>query len=180
MTRIFTTLALFAFAFAAATMIIGLSIDLYGNPTAADKQWAQVHRLAGVGAGIAIVFVSSIVMTYFIGTSRWCKEVAETYQLDPQFIRRSTALKRRAFPWALLTMLAAVAIVALGGAADPGTMRPNTESWVIPHLVGALVGMAFVAAAFLVQWRYIAANHEVINEVMAEVRRIRSERGLEV
>jgi uncharacterized membrane protein len=180
MTRIFTTLALFAFAFAAVTMIIGLSIDLYNNPTLDDKQWAQVHRLAGVGAGIAIVFVSSIVMTYFIGTSRWCKEVAETYSLDPQFVRRSTALKRRAFPWASGTMLTAVAMVALGGAADPGTMRPNTESWVIPHLIGAIVGMAFVAWAFFIQWQYIAANHEVIDEVMAEVHKIRSERGLEV
>ncbi len=180
MTRIFTTLALFAFLFAGVTMVIGLSIDLYNNPTPADKQWAQVHRLAGVGAGVAIVFVSSIVVTYFIGTSRWCKEVVETYGLNPEFIRRSTALKRRAFPWALMTMLTAVGMVALGGAADPGTMRPDTQVWVLPHLVGALAGMSFVAAAFLVQWHYIAANHQVINDVMAEVHRIRSERGLEV
>jgi hypothetical protein len=44
--------------------------------------------------------------------------------------------------------------------------------------LGALVGLAFVAASFVVQWNQIYANHQVIDEVMEHVERIREERGL--
>ena len=30
-----------------------------------------------------VVFVQSVVVTYFIGTSRWVREVVETYRFDP-------------------------------------------------------------------------------------------------
>jgi hypothetical protein len=106
--------------------------------------------------------------------------VAETYALNPEFVRRSVTLKRRTFPWALLSMLVIVGIVALGGAADPASGRQGTEQWVTPHLIGALVGLAFIAYSFFMQGQGIAAHHQVINDIVAEVRRIRIERGLEV
>ncbi len=77
-------------------------------------------------------------------------------------------------------MLAVVGVIALGAASDPATALPHTEDWIIPHLIGAIAGMAFISWAFLVEWNNIHANHEVIADVMAEVRRIRAERGLEV
>ncbi len=77
-------------------------------------------------------------------------------------------------------MLVIVGVVALGGAADPASGRQGTEHWVTPHLIGALVGLAFIAYAFFVQGTNIAAHHAVINDIVAEVRRVRSERGLEV
>ena len=59
----------------------------------------------GLGSALVVVFVNSIVVTYFIGTSRWCKEVVETYSLDRGLLRRSVILKRRTFPWAVMAML---------------------------------------------------------------------------
>jgi hypothetical protein len=180
-TRIFLSLAWLALVMMGATLVLGLSIDgLHADPSPEMRQWATVHRLAGVATSLVVVLVNSIVVTYFIGTSRWCKEVSETYHLDPQFIQRSTGLKRRTFPWAVVGMLTMVGVVALGGAADPATLRQGTEQWVVPHLVGAFVGMAIIGWAFLVQWQNIHDNHVVIAEVLREVRRIRSERGLEV
>jgi hypothetical protein len=120
------------------------------------------------------------VVTYFIGTSRWAKEVVEAYELDPEFARRSTALKRRTFPWATLAMLTIVGVISLGGAADPSTNRPDTALWVTPHLIGAFVGMTFIAWVFVVEWNNIYHNHAVIAEIMAEVKRVRAERGLDV
>ena len=35
----------------------------------------------------SVVLVESVVVTYFIGTSRWCKEVVETYRLDPAAVQ---------------------------------------------------------------------------------------------
>jgi hypothetical protein len=181
MTRIFVSLAWFALVLMAATLVLGLAIDdLHNDHSPEMLRWATVHRLSGVASALVVVLVNSIVVTYFIGTSRWCKEVGEAYALDPQFIRRSTALKRRTFPWAVMAMLAVVGVIALGGAADPATALPHTADWVIPHLLGAIAGLAFIAWAFFVEWNNIHANHQVIDEVLAEVRRIRSERGLEV
>jgi len=48
------------------------------------------------------------------------------------------------------------------------------------HLIGALGGFAFIALVIFIQGQRIAANHEVIEAVMAQVRRIRRERGLDV
>src|SRR4051812_22399042 len=132
MTRIFLTLASLSLILLGAAMVIGLSMgDLYERPQPSLEtlHWATLHRLTGVAAALAIVFVESIVVTYFIGTSRWCKEVVETYQFDPSIIAMSNRLKRRTFPWALAGMLAVVGIIALGGAADPATMAQNTKPW---------------------------------------------------
>lgn len=181
MTRIFLTLAWFALVMMMATFFVGLSIDdLHDDRSQEMRQWATVHRLSGLASALAVVLVHSIVVTYFIGTSRWCKEVCETYHLDPMLIRRSTMLKRRTFPWAVMGMLAVVGVIALGAAADPATGLPHTRSWVTPHLLGALAGIAFIGWTFYAAWRNIAANHQVIADVLEQVRLVRVERGLEV
>lgn len=181
MIRIFTTLAITAVLLMATALLLGLNVgDLYDAPNADTRNWATVHRLVGLGAALVVVLVNSIVMTYFIGTSRWCKEVSETYALDPHLLRRSVLLKRSAFPWAVLSMLTVVVVGSLGAAADPATRRLGTEFWATPHLIGAFAGLMFVAFAFFMEAGKISAHHTVIEEIVAEVRRIRQERGLEV
>src|SRR5687767_3656973 len=60
-----------------------------------------IHMLLGAGGALMAILVNSITITYFIGTSRWCKEVCETYRLPGELAERSTRLKRSTFPWAL-------------------------------------------------------------------------------
>ena len=182
MTRIFPMLASFSLMLMGVAATLGLVIgDLYADPvTQTTLDWRGRHMMTGVAAALFVVLVESIAVTYFVGTSRWCKEVCETYHLDPMLIRRSTMLKRRTFPWAVMGMLAVVGVIALGAAADPATGLPQTRSWITPHLLGALAGIAFIGWTFYVAWRNIAANHRVIADVLEEVRQIRMERGLEV
>ncbi len=166
-----------------ATLSIGLIVgDLHPPHQAAIDRLATVHRLAGLATALVIVLVNSIVVTYFVGTSRWCKEVIETYNLDRALLRRSTALKRRAFPWAISAMLVIVGVGALGAAGDPAaSWHPgDSANWVWPHFIGALAGMAFVGWAFFQEGQRIAEHHTVITDILIEVRRIRAERGLEV
>lgn len=179
MTRIFTILAWLAILMVAANFILGLSLGDIRQLDPTVLRWATVHRLLGVAAALAVVFANSIVVTYFIGTSRWAKEVVETYSLDVDFVRRTTTLKRRTFPWATLSMLVIVGVIALGGAADPGG-KPGAEHWRTPHLIGSMAGLAFVAFASVVEWNNIYRNQQTIQEILAEVRRIRQERGWEV
>lgn len=181
MTRIFTTLALLSLGLMIATLLLGLMIgDLYDNPDEATLHWRGVHMLMGLSAALAVVLVHSIVITYFVGTSRWCKEVTETYRLDPTSLIRSTLLKRKTFPWCVLGMLTVVVVGALGAASDPGTGRANTESMASVHLAGALVGLAIIVWTYFRAWLNIEANQGVINQILADVETIRRERGLDL
>lgn len=181
MVRVFSRVATFAIALLVATAGLGLWIgDLHGQTDPAVLRWATVHRLSGVLAALMVVLVNSMAVTYFIGTGRWCREVAETYSLAEDFDLRSRRLKRRAFPLALVGMGAVVGIVALGGAADPASGRPGTAAWVTPHLVGALGLMGVVAWCFLAQVPGIRRQQELVEEVLDEVRAVRVARGLDV
>jgi hypothetical protein len=181
MGRIFTTLAVASWALMAAALSIGLGMgDLYTDVEAQRAPWASVHRLTGLAAALAVVLVASIVITYFIGTGRWCREVVEAYGLDAEFIRRSRRLKQRAFPWSLSAMLAVVGLSALGAAGDPMAALANGPRWAELHLIASMAGMAWVAIAFYACWHHVQANQQIIRDVVAEVTRIRRERGLPV
>jgi hypothetical protein len=180
MTRILFTLASLAMILLIAALVIGLSIgNLYDNPSPQTYHWLTLHFLTGVAAALAVVFVESVVVTYFIGTSRWCKEVTEAYGLDPSAVAASNRLKRRTFPWALGGMLAVVVVISLGAASDPSTGRPNTQDWADAHLVGAVVGLLLIGWSFVAAWNNVLANHRIIEGIVADVARVRREHGLE-
>ena len=145
----------------------------------APRSRMTIHLLLGSAAALIAVLVNCVAITYFIGTSRWCKEVCETYHLPAELATRSTRLKRSTFPWALLGILTVIGIIALGAAADPsGANHANAPSFVMPHYLAAMLGILIVTASFWVQATRIAANYAVIEEILAEVRRIRAEKNL--
>lgn len=184
MEKTFSRIALFAVCLLVATAGLGLWIgDLHGATDPVILRWGTVHRLSGMFAALVVLLVNSMAMTYFIGTSRWCREVAETYGLDPELFERSRQLKRKAFPSAVLGMLAMVGIVALGGAADPGgglAGPGGSQDWVHWHLVGGIGLAALIAWCFQSQLPAIRGQHELIEEIMGEVHRERAIHGLDV
>jgi len=136
----------------------------------------SVHLLLGAGGTLLAILVNCITITYFIGTSRWCREVCETYRLPADLAERSVRLKRSTFPWAVLSVVALIAVVALGAAADPSGANFNrSESFVTPHYVGAMIGLMIVVASFWIQINRIAANYSVIEEILSAVRRMREQ-----
>jgi len=142
----------------------------------AQPRWRMtLHMLLGSAAAMLTVFVCSLSITYFIGTSRWCKEVCETFHLRPELAERSLRLKRGAFPWALAAIVTVIVVIALGAAADPsGANWPRSAHFVISHYLMSMTAIVIVMAAFWVQISHIAENYGVIEEVMAEVQRIRA------
>ena len=140
---------------------------------------ASLHRLLGVGAALMTILVNSITVTYFVGTNRWCREVADSYSLGDTLPDRSTRLKRASFPWSLLGITATLAIAALGAASDPTAILETAPRFVSAHYLAAWIGIAVIAYAFLRQLAAVGANYEVIDEILGEVRRIRREKGLD-
>ena len=140
-----------------------------------------LHMLLGAAAAMVTVLVNSITITYFIGTSRWCKEVCETYGLSEELAEQSTRLKRSTFPWALAGIFSVILLVGLGAAADPsGANWKNSANLVMPHYAAAMLGVAIIMFAFWVQVGRISENYVVIEKILTEVSRVRAEKGLEV
>jgi hypothetical protein len=181
MTRILPTLASLSLMLYATAIAIGLSIgDLYADPPAAETiAWRGRHMLTGVAAALAVVFVESIIVTYFIGTGRWCREVTEAYGLPTADLDESARLKRRTFPLALVGMLAVVGVGALGAASDPGTLRPGTAEIATYHLAASLAGLCLIAWTYYRAWFNISNQQVVIERIVNQVQHIRRERGLD-
>lgn len=139
------------------------------------------HMLVGILGALVTLLVCSVSITYFIGTSRWLKEVVETYKLDRAYVTDSARIKRRSFRWSVAGALAILAVVLLGGAAEPTLANaPSAASFVAPHYVAGLLSIAFLAVSFIMQGVSLAENGQLVERVMGDVRRIRAERGLAV
>ena len=189
MSRIFAPLAIATIIILFGAIALGFHLRNYEiarvDPVDLDgRQWGTVHRVAGIGAGVVVVLVNSIVVTYFIGVTRWFREVRDAYSLPPEWSADAQRLKRRAFPWSALGMLLAVALVASGGAADPGASLkpPATTSgfgWPEIHLCAAIGFVGFFVLSCVIQWRYLEANQRLIQRVMDEVARIRKAKNLD-
>ena len=142
------------------------------------RNWTTAHRLLGVAAALVTVLVNSITVTYFIGTSRWCREVVETYHLDMELADRSDLLKRGSFPWAAGSILLIIGLVALGAMSDPGANIQHSAQWVMPHYIMAITAIALITYSFMRQVVAIGSNYEVIEQILADVQQIRTDRGL--
>ncbi len=172
-------------------------VDSNPKSTLADKEAAQkayeesrnafrgprsrlsIHFFLGVGASLLVVLVNSITVTYFIGTSRWCKEVVDTFSLSPSLAQEGADLKRCAFPFALMGMLTMVVVVTLGALSDASVPFNHGKSagWVVYHYTGAIVGMIFLMYLFYVQAQRIGDNYRLIQQILAEVEKVRASQG---
>lgn len=148
----------------------------------AAERWKSVHFLSGLLTAVIVMFVAGVAITYFVGTSRWCREVVDAYRLDPELARASAKLKRRTFPAVVVAMLGLVGVVALGAASDPGAnlqmTAPGNIGWNDFHFAASLLGTALVAWSYYVAWTNITEHQLVMGKIMDEVQRIRAERGL--
>ena len=180
MTRIFAPLAIVAVLLVVGVLGLGLSLraqEIRNKDDQTAQSWATGHRLAGLGGAIIVVLLHSIAATYFIGTSRWCDEVVEAYSLDQSIRRRNKSIKRRAFFLAFIGMLTSVGIGASGMAGDPQiglrAQAPLSLTWTQVHLGSAACFLAYTTWSFWRIWLYMAANQQVIGEILGHVKRIR-------
>lgn len=139
----------------------------------AKTRW---HILAGLFASLVSVLVNCLSVTYFIGTGRWCLEVVHAYGLSDDLVVNARKLKRRSFPWSLIGVVVTILMAALGAAADPSTLLPNTRQWVRLHAIVSVAGTALVIVALALQRRYLGQNQHLIDRIVQEVQAARTER----
>jgi hypothetical protein len=173
MTRIFTTLAVFLTLALLATFAVGLYCMALKDTDPLKKDVYLVHFTLGLFTAISVLFVHCIIFTYFLGTGRWVKEVGLAYGLpDARLPRQTRELKRSTFPAALFAMLITIATAAAGAG-----RQLEVWHWGI-HFTLAILTIFINLWAFTVEYRNVSTNAQVIDAVLAEVDRIRAERGL--
>lgn len=184
MSRIFSTLAFLSTLALGASFWLGWRIGDAALPGAAEQTRVTVHFLFAVAALCFAVLVHAIVLTYFMGTGRWLEETCAAYHLSHDRQARSRNLKWRLYPAMTLSLLLLIATGAFGAAADPasavGFRGFGSLSGPQVHMLLAAGTFAFNLVVNVFEWRALTSNGALVDEVLAEVRRIRLERGLEV
>ena len=166
----------------AIVFFLGLGID---DPTViAEQDAVNRHMLLGVGGLIFASLVHAITLTYFMGTGRWVEETSRAYKLSAQFHAENQKIKYRLMPGITVCILLLVMTGAFGAAADPGT-AVGFRGWfgfapATVHLTIAVLTVLVNVAVSVYEFRAIERNGEIVEDVMTEVNRIRTERGLPV
>ncbi|MGY8768966.1 MAG: hypothetical protein ACKVH8_11150 [Pirellulales bacterium] len=138
---------------------------------------AGIHMILGTLAAICTVLASCVCLTYFVGTSRWCKEVTEAYHFDPAPAERSAIMKRLAFQLAVATMTTMMLLVAIGSlvASTSDYFRDWSPVMVTPHMVFGFAALAFVAFAFIKQMQLVTENYQIIRQISEQVQKVRQD-----
>ena len=182
--RIFLTLALVANAVLLYVIWRGLNIGDAGAKSPEVQREVGTHMLIGLGALTFTALVHAIALTWFMGTVRFLEETSKAYSLPAEFYHRSRRLKYRMLPGMCICLFLLIGTGALGAIADPATPASLANTLGITdaqtHLVGAIVLLVINLTVTLVEYLAVAGNSQVIEQVLAEVHRVRAERGLPV
>ncbi|MCA9083783.1 MAG: hypothetical protein KDA81_06995 [Planctomycetaceae bacterium] len=184
MKRIFLTLATITLLLLGLAIVLGLNV---GDARSLDPQVQRqisTHMLTGLAALTFATLVHAISFTYFMGTGRWIEETSKAYSLPESYFERNQKLKYGMLPGVTISMILLITTGALGAVADPATPMSLDGTM---GLTGAQIHLTVAALTVLVnlvtnftQYIAIAGNSRVVDDVLADVHRIREERGLPV
>ena len=184
MTRIFLTLAMAGTVLIGIAFVLGLNIDDPMSRDLAVQDSVSKHMMTGLAGLVFAALVHAIVFTYFMGTGRWIEETSRAYRLPEETHKQNQSLKYRLMPGMTGAIVLLVVTGALGGATDPaspvefhGWLGMNSAT---THLVVGVLTIVANLAVHLHEFRSIERNGELIEGIMAEVKRIREEKGLPV
>ena len=180
--RIFLVLAVFSTLLTASAFGLGLNIQDARALDEASRSNVRWHMLTALATLCTASLVHAIWLTYFMGTGRWMEETCRAYGLSEDFQKENHSMKYGTMLAVFGVFLLLLLTGGLGAAVDPGSSvdfggwgglsGPTTHFFVASLTIGANLAVNL--------WEYstIARNHALIERVMDDVRRIRSERGL--
>jgi hypothetical protein len=182
--RIFLTLALLANLSLLLAIVFGFQIGGAQKLDPITQGRVSTHMLVGLAALTFATLVHAILLTYFMGTGRWLEETSRAYQLDQGWHQQNQKIKYRTILGMTACLGLLIATGAAGAAADPAT--PASLDGVLGlkgstiHYFTAIFTSMVNLLVNAVEFFAIAQNTAIIEGVLAEVRRIRIDRGLPV
>ncbi len=118
-----------------------------------------VHIGTALAAAVFTLVTHCAVFTYLIGTGIGIGEAVDGHHLPVELKRRAARFKARAFPFALSSMVLVIVTAALGARADVGIGGP------MPHLVSAIIALAFNVYTYPIEIRVAAENADLMAEI---------------
>jgi len=165
-------------------LILGLSIEDPRAATTAAQASVQYHFLTALGALCFATLVHALVLTYFMGTGRWIEETSNAYRLPPTYFERNQRIKYRTIPAMVGAFVLLLVTGALGAAADPASPMQSAGAFgfsaATVHLIAACAAVLANTGVYFLEFSALERNGMIVEEVLAEVRRIRIEKGLAV
>jgi hypothetical protein len=182
--HIFLTLTVVSTLLLLAAFVLGVEIGDPHSVAPLTRKLMSYHLLISVAALIFAAFVHAVLLTYFMGTSRWLEEARQAYKFDAHWSKENHRLKYRTIPAMAVCLLLLIANIPFGAlAVDRGQWSVPGVGSVSPsqvHLGFAVVTLIINLAVNAMEYRAIRRNGELIADVLGEVRRIREARGLPV
>ncbi len=175
-------LALCSTLLAVAAFVLGLNIQDARSVDEAARSSVRWHMLTALAALCFASLVHAIWLTYFMGTGRWMDETCRAYGLSAEFQSENRSMKYSTMLAVFGVFLLLLVTGGLGAAVDPGS-SVDFRGWgglsgPLIHFLSASVTVGVNLVVNLWEYATIVRNHTLIERVMSDVRRIRSERGL--
>jgi hypothetical protein len=167
--RIFLALTVVSTSLLVASFVLGCEIGDIRSVSSWTRKLLSYHLLISVAALIFAALVHAVLLTYFMGTSRWIEEARQAYKFDARWSEENRRLKYRAIPTMVLCLLLLISNIPLGAVASANV-----------HLVVAILTLVVNLAVNAMEYAAIRRNGELIAAVVIEVRRIRETLGLPV
>jgi len=136
-----------------------------GQPPAADERAAigaliGPHFVWGMASGVAVAFVHSVVLVYFLGTGKAIKEQMELRHWDGVLHGRS----KRLMAQSILPASAGIVLIVLGAFSGGFAMIQFLPPEV--HLAIAALALAGQAVAYVVEFALIVENGRLMDAVI--------------
>ena len=183
MKHIFLTLSLISTALLMAAFVMGMSIDDPKVQTEEVAATVNLHMGTAMFALIAAAMVHSLALTYFMGTGRWMEETSRAYCLGESRPAESRSMKYRMMLGMSGCLVMLIVTLALGASIDSNVWKGFTEYGIAAstiHFLTASVTICLNMLVYMQEYQAISRNGQLVDEVMVEVRRMRTERGLPV
>ncbi|MCP4174587.1 MAG: hypothetical protein GY758_27880 [Fuerstiella sp.] len=182
MKRIVLTLAVLTALCFAVTGTLGLSIGDPGSSNPQIQTRVSIHMLVGMGTLSFAMLVHAITLTYFMGTGRWLEETSNAYGLDESLYKTNQRIKYRVVWGMTLCFALLITTGALGALADPATPMSLDGTLGLKgsqfHFFTAITTVIINLLTYFSEFVAISRNTTIVESVLAEVGRIRTERGL--
>lgn len=184
MKRIFLSLVVVSTILLVVAATLGLNIGDVRSLDASTQSQVSMHMLVGLGALTFATLVHAICLTYFMGTGRWIEETSNAYSLDLSWYDRNQRIKYRTVGGVVLCVLLLISVGAFGAVADPATpvsldgTLGMTSGQI--HFFTAVLTVIINIVTNFAQFVAISQNSILVDGVLAEVCRIRADRGLPV
>ena len=169
MKRIFLTLTVVSTLLLVTSFVLGCEIGDIRSVSPSTRKLLSYHLLISVAALIFAALVHAVLLTYFMGTSRWIEEARQAYKFDARWSDENRRLKYRAIPVMVLCLLLLISNIPLGAVGSSSV-----------HLLVAILTIVVNLAVNALEYAAIRRNGELIAAVVSEVRRIRETLGLPV